>query len=165
MPGSPIGGSLDANEVLTSSSGDIYLKYNPGRIDPTNSAWNISRKPLAAHWQTPTGERFFTVNVHFASKGGSSSSQGDARPPVNGVVEGRTAQVAVTGGWLKTLFAKDADASVLVGGDMNEYIQTRSVFKGFEGVVYDLDEVAGIPPVRAFLHLSVSSLFANPFAG
>lgn len=31
---------------------------------------------------------------------------------------------------------------------MNEYIMTRSVFAGFSGVVYDLDEVAGVPPVR-----------------
>ena len=82
------GGSLDANEVL---AGPI-LKYNPGRIEPANAAWTASRKPLAAQWEVigkagaKKSDVFFTVNVHFGSKGGSSSLHGDARPPVNGGV-------------------------------------------------------------------------------
>jgi len=88
------GGSLDANEVLAGPS----LKYNPGRIDPTNTAWEDSRKPLVAMWRAVKGAKkpFFTVNVHFTSKGGSTSLHGDARPPVNlGVVQ-RTAQAEAT---------------------------------------------------------------------
>lgn len=82
------GGALDANEVLSGPS----LKYNPGRIDPANEAWTASRKPLVAQWEVIGKTRknkpdvFFTVNVHFGSKGGSSSLHGDARPPVNGGV-------------------------------------------------------------------------------
>jgi hypothetical protein len=89
------GGSLDANEVLPGPE----LKYNPGRIDPANSAWDSSRKPLAAMWKTVDGTEsvFFTVNVHFASKGGSTTYHGDARPPVNGVVGPRTRQAEVAG--------------------------------------------------------------------
>ena len=89
------GSSTDVNEVLSGPE----LKYNPGRIDPLNAAaWNASRKPLAAAWETLDGKnKFFTVNVHFASKGGSSSIEGDARPPVNGVVDVRTLQANVTG--------------------------------------------------------------------
>lgn len=96
------GGSLDANEVLNGPS----LKYNPGRIDPTNAAWTASRKPLVAQWEAigknGKGEgKFFTVNVHFGSKGGSSSIQGDARPPVNGGVEDRLAQAELTANFVK----------------------------------------------------------------
>lgn len=40
-------------------------------------------------------ERVFAINVHMSSKGGSSSLHGDARPPVNGVVEKRIAQIGV----------------------------------------------------------------------
>lgn len=82
------GGALDANEVLAGPT----LKYNPGRIDPSNTTWTASRKPLVAQWEVigKAGAKkrdvFFTVNVHFASKGGSSSLHGDARPPVNGGV-------------------------------------------------------------------------------
>ena len=88
------GSSTDRNEVLPGPE----LKFNPGRIDPANAAaWNSSRKPLAAAWETVDGRnRFFTVNVHFASKGGSSSLHGDARPPVNGVVQVRQLQAEVT---------------------------------------------------------------------
>jgi predicted extracellular nuclease len=153
VAGSPVGTATQANEVVVDAWGGVGLKYNPGRIDPTNVAWTDSRKPLVAAWQTVSGERFFTVNVHYASKGGSSSSQGDARPPVNGVVTVRQAQVDTTATFLKTLFAADADASVIVSGDMNEYIMTRGVFAGFSGLVYDIDEAAGLPPAERYTYV------------
>jgi predicted extracellular nuclease len=87
------GSSTDANEVLPGPA----LKFNPGRIDPTNDAWNSSRKPLVAEWiAVGSSKPFFTVNVHWASKGGSSSLHGDMRPPVNGVVQARISQADVT---------------------------------------------------------------------
>lgn len=88
------GSSTDANEVLAGPE----LKYNPGRIDPTNiDAWRNSRKPLAAAFETLDGKnKFFTINVHFGSKGGSSSIEGDARPPVNSGVDDREEQARVT---------------------------------------------------------------------
>lgn len=53
---------------------------------------------MTAAWETLDGKnKFFTVNVHFGSKGGSSSIMGDARPPVNGGVDDRTEQAEVTG--------------------------------------------------------------------
>lgn len=71
------------------------LSLNPGRIDPTNPAWRSTRKPLVAGWQTSNGEEFYTINVHLSSKGGSSSTQGDARPPINLPVDTRRQQVAI----------------------------------------------------------------------
>lgn len=88
------GSSTTANVVLPGPE----LKYNPGRIDPQNTtAWKASRKPLAAAWETLDGKnKFFTVNVHFESKYGSSPIEGDARPPVNGGIENRYAQMEDT---------------------------------------------------------------------
>ncbi len=74
----------------------VTTSYNPGRIDPMHAAWEEARKPLAAAWQTASGDRFYTVNVHFSSKRDSSSAQGDARPPVNGGSERRMSQANVT---------------------------------------------------------------------
>lgn len=72
------------------------ISLNPGRVDPSSPAWEETRKPLVAAWQTVSGERFFTVNIHMSSKRDSSSVHGDARPPVNGHSERRTQQVNVT---------------------------------------------------------------------
>lgn len=102
------GGSLDATEVLDGPT----LKYNPGRIDPSNAAWTASRKPLVAQWEVISNlkghgrrpDSFFTVNVHFGSKGGSSSLHGDARPPVNGGVNDRIAQSQITANFVKVRF-------------------------------------------------------------
>jgi len=96
------GTALDANEVLPGPT----LKFNPGRIEPSNEAWTSSRKPLVAQWEVigkngKSDGKFFTVNVHFGSKGGSSSIQGDARPPVNGGVEDRLAQAQLTANFIK----------------------------------------------------------------
>jgi predicted extracellular nuclease len=79
------GESLDANQVQDGPT----LKYNPGRIEPENESWAATRKPLVAQWEVigkkdaKKVDTFFTVNVHFSSKGGSTSLHGDARPPVN----------------------------------------------------------------------------------
>lgn len=96
------GSSIESTEVLAGPT----LKYNPGRIDPTNAAWTASRKPLVAQWEViaKNGKgagQFFTVDVHFGSKGGSSSIQGDARPPVNGGVADRLAQATLTANFVK----------------------------------------------------------------
>ncbi len=88
------GSATDRNEVLPGPE----LKFNPGRIEPQNTeAWSSSRKPIVAAFETLDGENvFYTVNVHFASKGGSSSLHGDARPPVNGDVDVRQLQAELT---------------------------------------------------------------------
>lgn len=92
------GGASDSTEVFMGSDGKVQLSFNPGRIDPANEAWAASRKPLVAAWQAKGGKKpFFTVNVHFSSKGGGTSLQGDVRPPVNGVVAKRVQQAEVTG--------------------------------------------------------------------
>ncbi|KAJ4289217.1 hypothetical protein N0V90_011559 [Kalmusia sp. IMI 367209] len=149
------GGSLDANEVLAGPT----LKYNPGRIDPTNEAWTASRKPLAAQWEVlgkkgKSDGTFFTVNVHFGSKGGSSSIQGDARPPVNGGVEDRQAQAELTANFVKSIFAQDKNAHVITAGDFNEFA-TVAPLQSYVSIsgLNDLDAVVGIKPVERYTYL------------
>lgn len=88
------GSATDATNILS----DLSLTFNPGRIEPANPAWASSRKPLVAAWKAKGSKKpFFTVNVHFGSKGGSTSLQGDVRPPMNGALDKRMLQVNVTG--------------------------------------------------------------------
>ncbi|KAI0143276.1 endonuclease/exonuclease/phosphatase family protein-like protein [Pestalotiopsis sp. NC0098] len=145
------GNATTANEVLAGPE----LKYNPGRIDPTNAAWDDSRKPLVAAWETLDGNNtFFTVNVHWASKGGSSSIQGDARPPVNGVVAARQQQAEVTAAFVAQILAEDPDAKIIVAGDFNEYPVVKPIedFLSLSGLE-DLDVAAGIPEVERYTYL------------
>ncbi|THV05257.1 DNase I-like protein [Dendrothele bispora CBS 962.96] len=153
VSGSPAGESLDSVEVVSDYSGKPSLNFNPGRIDPTNAAWTDSRKPLVAQWQTPSGSTLFTVNVHFTSKGGSSSTQGNARPPVNLPVATRTTQVELAANFIKTVLDADSEANVILAGDFNEFSQTRSVFASLNGVMTEIDEVAGIPLVERYTYV------------
>ncbi|PPQ68328.1 hypothetical protein CVT24_004809 [Panaeolus cyanescens] len=152
VSGSPVGGALDVTKV-TGSLLRPKLSFNPGRIDPLNPAWNATRKPLVAHWRTASGADLFTVNLHLSSKGGSSSTQGDARPPVNSPIDARTAQVTSVATFVKALLAKNPLANIVVAGDFNEFLQTRSVYKPLTSLLTDIDEVAGIPEVERYSYV------------
>ncbi|KPM36636.1 hypothetical protein AK830_g9932 [Neonectria ditissima] len=146
------GNATEANEVLAGPT----LKYNPGLIEPANSAWDASRKPLVAMWKPVKGSSkpFFTVNVHFGSKGGSSSLHGDPRPPVNKGVEKRTLQAELTATFIAKILAADRNAHVIVAGDFNEFVQVEPVqtFLDVSGLI-DMDDAAKIPAVERYTYL------------
>ncbi|CAA7261339.1 unnamed protein product [Cyclocybe aegerita] len=152
VPGAPAGGALDPTEV----QGRFLkpkLSFNPGRIDPLNPAWEATRKPLVAHWQTKDGKDLFTINLHLSSKGGSSSTQGDARPPVNSPIAARSAQVTSVATFVKAILTKDPFANIIVGGDFNEFLQTRSVYRPLTKLLTSIDEVAGVPEVERYSYV------------
>ncbi|KAF8964437.1 Endonuclease/exonuclease/phosphatase [Flammula alnicola] len=150
--GSPVGGSLDVTGV-TGGFLNPKLSFNPGRIDPLNGAWNSTRKPLIAHWETKFGQNLFTINVHLSSKDGSSSTQGDARPPVNSPIDARTAQVTSIATFVESLLHKNPLANIVLAGDFNEYVQTRSVYKPITSLLTEIDEVAKIPVVERYSYV------------
>ncbi|GJE96590.1 DNase I-like protein [Phanerochaete sordida] len=153
VPGSHIGKATEATEVVKNSEGRLSLSLNPGRIEPSSIAWEETRKPLAAAWQTTSEQYFYTVNVHFSSKRDSSSTHGDARPPVNGHSERRALQVNVTANFVDSILALDGNASVIVGGDMNEFVQARSIFKAFDRTLYDINDVADVAPTERYTYV------------
>ncbi|THV64736.1 DNase I-like protein [Aureobasidium pullulans] len=145
------GASTEANEVLPGPE----LKYNPGRIDPQNPAWTASRKPLVAEFETLDGKNsFFTINVHFGSKGGSSSIEGDARPPVNGGVEDRQEQMELTANFVADILAEDKNANIIAAGDFNEFafVEPLENFLAISNL-RDMDEAANIPQLERYTYL------------
>ncbi|KXT14219.1 hypothetical protein AC579_7536 [Pseudocercospora musae] len=147
------GSSTQANEVLPGPT----LKYNPGLIDPQNSAWQASRKPIAAQWETVgngNNATFFTVNFHWTSKGGSSSLHGDARPPVNSGVDQRTAQANVSGSFIRQILRYDSNAAIMAAGDYNEFsiVQSLKTFASVSGLK-SLDDVVGISATERYTYL------------
>ncbi|KAI0360124.1 DNase I-like protein [Trametes cingulata] len=152
IPGT-IGNATVATHPVVDDEGNVELSFNPGRIDPLHSAWEEARKPLAAAWKTASGQRFYTVNVHFSSKRDSSSAQGDARPPVNGHAERRHSQANVTATFVRSLLDLSPDASIIVAGDMNEYLAARAVLHPLTALLQDANEVAGVPPEERYTYV------------
>lgn len=145
------GSSTEATEVLPGPE----LSLNPGRIDPSNSAWENSRVPLAAAWEIKgDGSVFFTVNVHWTSKGGGSLLFGDPRPPINGGVDQREAQAQATGDFIADILAEDANAAIISAGDYNEFafVGPMETFVDVSGLE-DLDVVARIPETERYTYV------------
>jgi predicted extracellular nuclease len=141
------GGPNDRNEVLPGPT----LRFNPGRIDD-GVTFSNSRKPIAAHWEMVDGSgTFFTVNNHWTSKGGSTSLQGDARPPVNGGVDRRIRQAEVTGSFIAEILKQDKNAAIVVAGDLNEFATVEPLRRFVEvSGLKDLDVVAKIPELERY---------------
>jgi uncharacterized protein len=115
----PGGTSTAAVGVVAGGSGP-ELTFSPGRIDPTNAAFDDSRKPLAAEF-TFHGARLFVIANHFNSKGGDDPLFGRFQPPTRISEAQRHQQAALVNGFVDGVLALDADANVIVLGDLNDF--------------------------------------------
>ena len=73
------GGTLVANS-FTNVGGQAHLVQNPGRVDPTNHAFDFSRKPLAAEF-TFNGRPVILVANHWNAKLTDYPEHGRYQPP------------------------------------------------------------------------------------
>ncbi len=89
------------------------LSFNPGRIEPNNSAFNRSRKPIVAEFQFQKNPLFIIGN-HFVSKRGGNDDK-------------RVKQAAIVGNFVKQLLAKNANANVIVAGDLNDLNESEPI--------------------------------------
>ncbi len=115
--------------------------FNPERVDlvgsergallPQNdpeSPFNGSRLPLAATFAFD-GEEVTVVNNHFSSKGGSAplfgsvqpTDLGQEDPSINGSLNERREQAQAVNDYVDSVLAEDADAKIVVLGDLNEF--------------------------------------------
>jgi len=115
----PGAGSTTANAVVD-VDGQPQLQYSPGRIDPTNSAFNSSRKPLAGEF-TYNGHHLIVIANHWNSKGGDDPLWGRDQPPVLSSEVQRQQQATIVRDFVQDVLAVDADAEVVVLGDLNDF--------------------------------------------
>jgi predicted extracellular nuclease len=138
-PGDP--GDSTSSEQVVGSGADTTLRYNPGRIDPTSSAWTSSRKPLVGHFVF-NGHSVFVVANHFNSKLGDDPAWGAQQPPVRGSEVQRHEQATEVKDFVSTLFAANANANVIVLGDLNDFqfSDTLSILEqaGLHALIDDL---------------------------
>jgi hypothetical protein len=114
------GTATAATAVVTGTTGAPQLLYSPGRIDPTNAAFNASRKPLAGEF-TFRGQTVFVIANHFNSKGGDQPLFGRFQPPTRTTEVQRLQQAAVVNGFVDSILALDPGANIIVLGDLNDF--------------------------------------------
>lgn len=112
---------------------DGRLTLNPGRIDPTNPAFEDSRKPLAAQFMFK-GESVIVVANHFNSKGGDQPLFGKNQPPFLGSEAQRLEIAGVVNEFVQDVKKEDKNAKVVLLGDFNdfEFTPTLETLKGEE---------------------------------
>ncbi|MGH3648550.1 MAG: endonuclease/exonuclease/phosphatase family protein [Micromonosporaceae bacterium] len=136
--GTPGGATTAVGVVATGDPSDpVKLTHNPGRIDPTNSAFNSSRKPLAGHFRYG-GKSLFVIANHWNSKGGDDPLCGRYQPPKLGSETQRNQQAQAVAGFAGQLLAKDANARIVVAGDLNDFPWSSPVRKLVDAGLTDL---------------------------
>src|SRR5438105_258114 len=114
------GGDSTTATTVTSAGGTPQLSFSPGRIDPTDSAWNSSRKPLAGEFLFD-GQRLFVIANHFNSKGGDQPLTGRFQPPTRSSEVQRHQQATIEAGFVQQIRAIDPNANVVVLGGLNDF--------------------------------------------
>ncbi|WP_316570495.1 5'-nucleotidase C-terminal domain-containing protein [Neobacillus sp. YIM B06451] len=118
-----------ATQAVNYENGSLTL--NPGRIDPTHTAFNSSRKPLAAEFVF-NGEKVIVIANHFNSKGGDQPIFGKNQPPVLGSEAQRLEIARIVNNFVSDVQTKNPDANMVVLGDLNdfEFSKPLEVLKG-----------------------------------
>lgn len=114
------GGTSTAETAVVNNAGSPELSFSPGRIDPTNTAFNASRKPLAGEFVF-NGHHFFAVTNHFNSKGGDQPLFGRFQPPTLVSEVQRLQQAAIVNDFVDDILAIDPNAEIVVLGDLNDF--------------------------------------------
>lgn len=96
------------------------LTFNPGRIDPTNSAFNSSRKPLAAQFDFK-GESVVVIANHWNSKNGDTPLFGSIQPPKYDSEVQRKKIAKIVSDFVGDIKTKNPAANVVSLGDFNDY--------------------------------------------
>ena len=89
------------------------------QTNPDNPFFD-SRPPLVASFSF-NGQVVTVVDSHFTSKGGSAPLLGSDQPPFNAGEVQRAAQAQAVNNFIDGLLAADANAKVIVAGDLNEF--------------------------------------------
>jgi predicted extracellular nuclease len=128
----PGGTSTNTTEVVRTRRGP-QLTFSPGRIEPTDAAFNASRKPLAGEF-TWRGRTVIVVANHFNSKGGDEPLFGHLQPPNRVTEEQRHAQARIVNGFARDIQRADVLSNYVVLGDLNdfEFSETLEILQGYQ---------------------------------
>ncbi|MGW5102751.1 endonuclease/exonuclease/phosphatase family protein [Streptomyces sp. NPDC004100] len=125
------GGDSTTAVGVTKDHGKAHLTASPGRIAPSDAAWNASRKPLAGEFVF-RGRTVFVIANHLNSKGGDQPLTAQYQPPTRSSETQRHAQATLVNGFVKDILSVQKDANVVALGDMNdfEFSDTAKILEG-----------------------------------
>lgn len=170
------GGDATTATGVVGEKGRAALTHSPGRIDPANTAWDNSRKPLAGEF-TFRGRTVFVIANHFGSKGGDESLVSHRQPPNRSSEAKRLQQAQAVNTFVKDILEVQRTADVVVLGDINDFEfseTTKALTDGgalhaavtslprserysyvFQGNSQVLDQILTSPSIRRFEYDSV----------
>ncbi|MDX2228739.1 MAG: cadherin-like domain-containing protein [Leptolyngbyaceae cyanobacterium bins.349] len=116
------GGSATTGTTVTDlgTNGTPDLSASPGLIDPTNPAFNASRKPLVGEFVF-NGQTVYVIGNHFNSKGSDQPLFGPNQPPTLNSEAQRNQQATLVRNFVQSILAIDPNANVIVAGDLNDF--------------------------------------------
>ncbi|MCI3243925.1 MULTISPECIES: endonuclease/exonuclease/phosphatase family protein [Streptomyces] len=114
------GGDSTTAVGVTKVHGKARLTASPGRIAPADSAWDNSRKPLAAEFVFH-GRTVFVIGNHLNSKGGDQGLTAAYQPPARSSETQRHAQATLVNAFVKDILHVQKNAEVVTLGDMNDF--------------------------------------------
>jgi uncharacterized protein len=116
------GGTSTSSTTVTDlgSDGTPDLSASPGLIDPTNAAFNASRKPLVGEFLF-NGQTVYVIGNHFNSKGGDQPLFGPNQLPTLTSEVQRNQQATIVKDFVQSILAIDPNANIVVAGDLNDF--------------------------------------------
>ncbi|GAA1368852.1 endonuclease/exonuclease/phosphatase family protein [Streptomyces beijiangensis] len=114
------GGDATTATTVVGANGRANLSASPGRIDPSNAAWNASRVPLVGQFSF-RGSKVFVIANHFSSKGGDFGLTSQFQPVPRSSETQRHLQAQAVNTFTKEILKADRHASVLALGDINDF--------------------------------------------
>jgi predicted extracellular nuclease len=144
------GGTATAATTVVAGGSGPQLSFSPGRIDPTNTAFTNSRKPLAGEFSF-RGQPLFVIANHFNSKGGDQPLEGRFQPPARPSEAQRLQQAQVVNAFVASILSQDANANIVVLGDLNDFAFSAAVTALKGSVLTDLLET--LPPGERYTYV------------
>jgi predicted extracellular nuclease len=146
------GGTSTAPVDVVAGSDGPELSFSPGRIDPTNTAFASSRKPLAGEF-TYGGHKLFVVANHWNSKGGDQPLFGHFQPPQRSSEVQRGQQAQIVHDFVGHVLALDPNASVVVLGDLNDFSFSTAVQTLVGSPAILDDSITGLPESERYSYV------------
>ncbi|MEA4812920.1 MAG: endonuclease/exonuclease/phosphatase family protein [Anaerolineaceae bacterium] len=101
-------------------AGKAWLSNNPGRVGIGSYYFRDSRKPLIVQFNYQ-GKSFFVINCHLKSKREDGPLYGEMQPPPLETLRQRNGQAELLAKTVSQILSYEANARVILLGDLNEF--------------------------------------------